>query len=179
MRQSPDPPGHPSQDEIAAFCHGEHAALVGLLALYTGDRGVAEELAQEALIRACEHWPRVRSMDNRRAWLTRVAVNLANSWFRRRFAERRAHARHGGAEQGQGHGLGRDAADVIAVRQAVAALPRRQRTALVLRYYADLPAAQVAAQMGCAEATVRSLTNRAIETLRARGGLVDTQELTP
>lgn len=173
MTSSPDRP--PEEAELAAFCSGEHAALVGLLALYTGDRGVAEELAQEAFIRACEHWPRVRHMDNRRAWLTRVAINLANSWFRRRFAERRANTRHGG-----GPGVHLDeTADVLAVRQAVAGLPRRQRTALVLRYYADLPAAQVAAQMGCAEPTVRSLTNRAIATLRQRAGLFEHQELLP
>ena len=162
--------------ELAVFCRGEHAALVGLLALYTGDRAVAEELAQEAFIRACEHWPRVREMDNRRAWLTRVAINLANSWFRRRYAERRAHARHGNSAAATRPD---DTADVLAVRQAVAALPRRQRTALVLRYYADLPAAQVAAQMGCAEPTVRSLTNRAIATLRQRAGLFEHQELLP
>lgn len=168
-------PATPEDQELAAFCRGEHAGLVGLLALYTGDRAVAEELAQEALIRACEHWGRVRGMDNRRAWLTRVAINLANSWFRRRFAERRAHARHG-APSTVAHD---DAADVIAVRAAVAALPRRQRTALVLRYFADLPAAEVAAQMGCAEPTVRSLTNRAISSLRVHAGLFEHQELLP
>lgn len=172
------PPGSaalPEDQELAAFCRAEHPTLVGLLALYTGDRAVGEELAQEALIRACEHWGRVRVMDNRRAWLTRVAINLANSWFRRRFAERRANARHGIPAAPAQH----DAADVIAVRAAVAALPRRQRTALVLRYYADLPAAQVAAQMGCAEPTVRSLTNRAITTLRVHAGLFEHQELLP
>lgn len=176
MTSTPPLPAEPAEDqELVAFCRGEHAPLVGLLALYTGERAVAEELAQEALIRACEHWPRVREMGNRRAWLTRVALNLANSWFRRRFAERRAHARHGHAQTTRPD----DTADVIAVRQAVAALPRRQRTALVLRYYADLPAATVAAQMGCAEPTVRSLTNRAIQTLRARAGLFEHEELLP
>lgn len=164
-----------SDDELAAFCAAEHARLVGLLALYTGDRAVAEELAQESFIRACEHWPRLRDMVDRRSWLARVGINLANSWFRRRFAERRAHARHGGSRGA----VADDTADVLAVRAAVAALPRRQRTALVLRYYAGLPAAEAAAQMRCSEQTVRSLTHRAISTLRERAGLFEHEELLP
>lgn len=62
---------------------------------------------------------------------------------------------------------GPDLAQASAIRQAVAALPRRQRTALVLRYYADLPVGEVAALMGCGPGTVKSLTNRAISALRA------------
>jgi DNA-directed RNA polymerase specialized sigma24 family protein len=62
---------------------------------------------------------------------------------------------------------GPDLAEAFAIRQAIAALPRRQRTALVLRYYADLPIGEVAALMGCAPGTVKSLTNRAISALRA------------
>lgn len=55
--------------ELASFCEDEHRRLVGLLALYVGQRSTAEELAQDAFARLCEHWPRVRNMANRRAWL--------------------------------------------------------------------------------------------------------------
>jgi hypothetical protein len=60
---------------------------------------------------------------------------------------------------------------------AVAALPRRQRTALVLRYYADLPIGEVAALMGCSPVTVKSLTNRAISALRAADQQPSIQEV--
>ena len=70
-------------EQLATFCEAEHAQLTGLLTLVTGDRHVAEELAQEALERACANWPRVRAMHNRRAWLRRVALNLAASRYRR------------------------------------------------------------------------------------------------
>jgi RNA polymerase sigma factor (sigma-70 family) len=89
----------------------------------------------------------------------RVAINLTNSWLRRRMAERRARARLGA--RAAGAHLDPDPADAVAIRRAVAALPRRQRTALVLRYYADLPVAEVAALMGCAPGTVKSLTSKA------------------
>jgi RNA polymerase sigma factor (sigma-70 family) len=53
------------------------------------------------------------------------------------------------------------------VRDAVAALPERMRTALVLRYFADLPVDAVAEIMDCAPGTVKSLTSQAIDKLRA------------
>ena len=161
--------------EMVAFCRREHPRIVGVLAFSLGDRWVAEELAQETIIRICQHWPKVRDMACPQAWVHRVALNLANSWLRRRVAERKATAKI------QARALApaaADPADALAVRAAITALPERQRTALVLRYYADLPAAQVATVMSCKEGTVRALTYQAIATLRDTAGLVDLQEMT-
>lgn len=154
---------------LAALCRDEHPRLVGLLALYVGSRPVAEDLAQEALIRLHQHWPRVRTMPSPRSWLFGVALNLARSWWRRRYAEHRANRRHqaGAAETtGDSPGTGTEPDTVLAVRAAVAQLPPRQRAALVLRFYAGLPVAETARQMGCAEGTVKSLTHKAIAALR-------------
>lgn len=146
-----------------AFCTAEHPRLVGLLALHVGDRLVAEELAQDALVRLQEQWPKVRLMASPHAWLCRVGVNLANSWWRRRYAERRAMALSASGQRSAGSD---DAADVVAIRTAVAALPRRQRTALTLRYFAGLSVTETAADMRCAEGTVKSLCSQAIAGLR-------------
>lgn len=159
---------------LQRFVAGEHQRLVGLLALYTGDRWTADELAQDAIVRLCQHWPRVQRMADPRAWLNRVAINLANSWFRRRAAERRAMARARPTS---------DAADpehstTVAVRSMVATLPRRQRMALVLRYYEGLSVAQAAAVMQCAEGTVKALTHRGIQALRV-SDLVERPEEVP
>ncbi len=159
--------------EMVAFCRREHPRILGVLSFAVGDRWVAEELAQETVIRVCQQWPKVRDMNSPQAWTHRVALNLANSWLRRRIAERRATARLNARPQ---HELIPDNADAIAVREAIRTLPQRQRTAVLLRYYADLPAAQVASAMGCAEATVRALTYQAIASLRLRG-LSDLQEV--
>jgi RNA polymerase sigma factor (sigma-70 family) len=102
-------------------------------------------------------------MDSPEAWAFRVAFNLAASRFRRGAAERRARARLGPPDD---HAT--DHADAVAVRQAVAALPRRQRAALVLRYFADLPVDRTAEVLGCAPGTVKSLTSQAIASLRDR-----------
>lgn len=168
----------PLDAELAALCERERDRLVGLLALYLGDRAVAEELAQETLIRLVQNWPKVRTMANRRGWLSTVAMNLANSWLRRRVAERKANRRVG-VTTDRAETAHAEPADVLAVREAVATLPRRQRTALVLRYYARLTVAETAAHMGCPEGTVKALTHRAIARLRETAGLLDLDDPDP
>jgi len=159
------------EDDLLAFCHAEHRRLVGLLVVVVGDVPVAEELAQEALARLCANWSSVRRMDNPRAWLRRVALNLATSRFRRRQAEWRANRRHGVVDV---H-VPADPATAVAVRDAVRRLPPRQRTVIALRYFAGLDVAETAREMRCAEGTVKSLTNRAVVQLRAH--LSDTEEV--
>ena len=153
------------ESEFAAFCVEEHPRLVGALSLYCGDRALAEELAQDALSRACRDWKKVRRLEAPGAWTHRVAINLANSYFRRAAAGARAKRRL--QEEGRTNaGPDPDRAAAMDIRSAVASLPRRQRTALVLRYYVDLPVRDVAAAMECPEGTVKTLTSKAIESLR-------------
>lgn len=163
------------EEDMVAFCRREYPRIVGVLSFSLGDRWVAEELAQETIIRVCQHWVRVRDMAAPQAWTHRVALNLSNSWLRRRVAERKATAKLASSAV---PAMSHSDADAIAVRAAIAALPERQRTALVLRYYADLPAAEAAAVMGCREGTVRALTYQAIGALREHAGLLDLEEIT-
>lgn len=153
-------------DDLVAFCRREHPRLVGALDLYVGDVHVAEELAQEALVRASQHWSRVSRLDSPGGWTHRVATNLANSWFRRRAAERRARGR---IDPVVAH-RDPDGADRESVRRAVSALPDRQRLVLVLRYYLDLPAAEVAQRLDTTPAAVRASTKRAVARLREQLG---------
>lgn len=159
------------EQALAAFCQAEHFRLVGALTVYCGDAEVAAELAQEALARACKSWSRVSAMEAPGAWVHRVGINLANSHFARRRAERLARLTLQSRQAAQ-H-LDADTPDCIAVRRAVAALPKRQRTALVLRYYTDLPIHEVAELMGCAPGTVKALTSQALAALRGSSGLAD------
>ncbi len=162
-------------EELAALCRREYPRLVGLLSLYSGDSVLAEELAQEALTVACRDWPKLKRIDHPSAWLHRVAINLANSHFRRRAAEKRAKDRL--AARRTEESLDSDQASVMTLRRAIARLPKRQRTALVLHYYADLTFAQVAHAMDCPESTAKSLVRRAIASLTEKGGLKDLEEV--
>jgi RNA polymerase sigma-70 factor (sigma-E family) len=153
-------------DDLAAFVQREYPRLVAVLSAHCRDRHVAEELAQEALTRACDRWSHVQTLDNPGAWVHRVALNLAGSWFRRRQAERRGLRRHGPPTAHTDP----DTADRIAVRDAVLGLPEKQRTTLALRFYLRLSVAETAQVMGCSEAAVKSHTGRAVAALRNRFG---------
>lgn len=150
--------------ELAAFCRREHPRLVGALSLYCGDALLAEELAQETLVRVCRQWPRVREMAAPGAWAHRVAINLANSTFRRRKAEQRANRRQADRAMADDP----DVDEAVAVRQAVATLPARQRAAVVLRHYGGYSVAETAALLGVSEGAVKQLAHRAALALRER-----------
>jgi RNA polymerase sigma factor, sigma-70 family len=145
-------------------CAVEYPRIVRLLTLYCGDREVAADLAQEAMARGCAHWQRLRGMRDQRAWFTRVAINLANSRWRRLKVERRASVILRATTTTQES----DLAEAVAVRTAVAALTPRQRAAVVLRYFEDLDVAATATVMGCSENTIKKLTARGLTALRAR-----------
>jgi RNA polymerase sigma-70 factor (ECF subfamily) len=119
-----------------AFFAASFPRLLGAMQLYCGDRDQGEEVAQEAMARACRDWSTVRTASSPEAWVHRVALNVANSWFRRlRTHRQREHllatAAHGAADVSEGRDL------VAALRQ----LTPRERQAVVLRYFADLSVA--------------------------------------
>jgi len=160
------------RSEPAAFCDAIRDRLVGSLTLYCGDQRIAEELAQDALVRVWERWPQVGAMDHPEAWAFRTGVNLANSWHRRRAAERRAHRRHGVPDEVVDATEPVDHAQVDAIRRAVEALPDRQRATVVARFFLGLDVAETAELLGCAPGTVKAATHKAIANLRT-SGLID------
>jgi RNA polymerase sigma-70 factor (sigma-E family) len=151
------------RSDAVAFCERVRPKLVGALALYCGDPALAEEHAHEALIRVWQNWSAVRAMDAPDAWVLRVAINGVHSFWRRRAAERRALVRVAGRRHDPS---GVDSAPDVAVRRAVAALPRRQRLAVVLRFYLDLSVEETASWMDCSQGTVKAHTHKALAALR-------------
>lgn len=157
------------------FCQALYPKLVGSLRLSFGPGIAVEDVAQESLVRALERWDKVAAMDYPEAWVFRVAFNLARSRFRRRRAEGRATERLANRPPSPGSA---DAADAVAVRAAVAGLAKRQRQAIVLRYYADLTVDQVAKSMNCQPGTVKAHLHQGLVALRA-AGLTDSFEPIP
>lgn len=149
--------------DLTEFCKEAYPKLVGSLSLYCGQTQVAEDLSHEALARVCRDWARVRRMENPRAWTLKVGMNLANSYFRRKKAERRAFQR--AAAMRPLESAETDSATAISVRQLVAGLPRRQRQAVILRFYADLSFQQIATLTGIPESTVKSHVRRGLKKL--------------
>lgn len=155
------------REGFEAFCVLAHPRLVGSLAHHTGDRWLAEELTQEALVRAGDRWDRVRTLDSPIGWCFRVGVNIGNSTFRRRGAERRARARHGASPDVTAPVTDPDAE---AVRDALALLSDKQRQAIVLRHLLGLTVDETAATMDQSATAIRSLTHRGLAVLREHLG---------
>ncbi len=145
--------------------YARHAAeAVRLAYLITQDRELARDLAQEAFARVAGRFRHLRYPDAFDVYLRRTVVNLCMSHFRRRRVERayleRESARPDRPEAPPELG------DRDELRLALRRLPTRQRTAIVLRYYADLPEQEVAGAMRCSIPAARSLVSRGMETLR-------------
>lgn len=134
------------------------------LALALGDPDRAEDLAQEAFARAFGRWAAVSAMERPVAWVYVVALNHARRDLRQEHrpwpwpppvAAAVAEVDTAGA-----------VTTSVSLASALALLPVRQRTAVVLRYLADLTNAQVAEAMGCAEGTVKATIHAALAHLR-------------
>jgi RNA polymerase sigma-70 factor (sigma-E family) len=137
---------------------------IRLAYLLTGDRTVAEDLVQEAFVRFVGRLRFLRDPDAFEPYLRRTIVNLSKNHFRRRAVERAYLEREG--RRIEDVSTDPDVATHDTLRSALLRLPLRQRTALVLRYYEDLPDATIAELFGCRQATVRSLVARGLKTLR-------------
>lgn len=161
----------PTEIDATSFCRSLYPRLVGALSLNCPNRDDAEELAQETLSRVLEHWEELRHHEDPEAWAFRTGFNLTNSWWRRRALARRIDEvlRRRRSSDSSSTGATDDAIDL---RRAVAALPRRQREVVTLRYFLDCSVGETAARMACAEGTVKALTHQAIDALR-QAGLAD------
>jgi RNA polymerase sigma-70 factor, ECF subfamily len=154
-------PGH----AFELFYRQEHPVCLALVLALRGPRVGAEEVVQEAFLRAYRDWSVVAVADVPAYWVRRVALNLATSRWRRIGAEARAVARLAVRSQdGAEGGFERvDAADRF--WRAVRRLPAQQREVVALRYAADLPVDGVAAVLGKAPGTVRATLHAARQRL--------------
>jgi RNA polymerase sigma-70 factor (sigma-E family) len=155
----------PAADSLTALYSAHYRGLVRLAAYLTGDRDGAEEVVQDAYVKVLGRWGGLRDLDKGEAYLRQTVVNLSRSRLRHRVVvERHAPAPMpdaSSAEAGAIRELERSS-----VVQALAELPRRQREAIVLRYYADLSEAQTAHAMGISAGAVKSHTSRGMAALR-------------
>jgi RNA polymerase sigma-70 factor (sigma-E family) len=140
----------------------EYPRVVALVYALSGSRVGAEDIAQEAFLRAYRDWDRVGSYEHQAAWVRRVAANLATSGLRRRLVEARALTRLAGQREPAVAPLAGENAQFWA---AVRALPRRQAQAVALYYFQDLSVQQTATVLGCAEGTVKAHLAKARRTL--------------
>lgn len=161
--------------EFRSYMTARWSALLRTAYLLTGDRYLAEDLAQTALEKTAVAWSRVRRADDVDAYVRRILVNAHLSVFRRRRIAESVRAAPIDVPTS-------DSAQQIALRdellKALATLPKRQCAVVVLRYWEDLSEAQTAAIMGCSVGTVRSQSYKALAKLRVSPLLADSKPLT-
>jgi RNA polymerase sigma-70 factor (sigma-E family) len=153
-----------ASDLLSVLFDAHYRQLCRLAYVLLGDGAQAEDVVQEAFLRTFTGLGRLRDRSRADAYLRRCVVNLSRSRLRRRSAEGRSN-----------EAVHRDCRETTLVGStdldtvhAVRALPPRQRAAVVLFYFADLPETEVAATLGCSVGTVKSQLAKARAAL-ARG----------
>jgi RNA polymerase sigma factor (sigma-70 family) len=124
------------------------------------NRDEAEDVAAETLARLYERWEKLSTHPELRAWVARVATNLSLDHIKRRRTT--PVSLKDSAEQPE------FALERMEVARAIRSLPRRQREVIALRYFADLPDAEVALILQISHATERTHLQRALAALRPR-----------
>ncbi|ASR38970.1 hypothetical protein BAY61_05000 [Prauserella marina] len=141
-------------------------ALLGFAYLVTGDHDQAADAVQEALTAAYPRWSRITATGDPARYLRRCVINGRTSRWRR--VLRHEHLTADLPAHADTHL--NDHADMVVtvaeVQQLCQRLPLRQRAAIVLRYYDDLPDADIAQILGCSVSTVRSQIHHALQSLR-------------
>lgn len=136
--------------------------------LLTSDWGLAEDLLQTALAKTYLRWRRLRNPGAAEAYVRRVMITTYGKWWRRRWRNEvptdsppddvAAPDAYAAVDEWQG------------LSRALAELPPRARSMVVLRYYHDLTEPQIAAELGCSVGTVKSTVSRALVRLRQEIG---------
>jgi RNA polymerase sigma-70 factor (ECF subfamily) len=158
----------PEVAEVSAFEEfflAQHGRLFQALYLLTGDRSEADDLAQEALLRAYERWDRVGSMDSPAGYVYRTALNLHRSRLRALVVRARRVFAAVPAED-----LSGPVAASHDVRRTLAQLPRGQQEALILVEWLGLGSEEAGRVLGIDASSVRGRLHRARATLRDQLG---------
>jgi len=158
-------------ERLAELYRSESARVVNLAYLLTGQRQLAEDIAQEAFLRVASRLREV-SPDSFGAYLQQTVVNLVRSHYRharvqRRYADRieAEAARNQAATEAASAGSDAETRDELWL--ALLTLPVHQREAIVCRFYLDMSEQQTAEALGVRVGTVKSTTSRGLQALRA------------
>ena len=155
----------PLRETFAAFYRREYPNMVAIATAVSGSRATAEDLAQEAMLRAHRNWDRVSQYERPGAWVRRVTINLSLSATKRAAAELRRIIR-----MAEPSTLPEPGASDDYVWKAVAKLPGKQRAAIALHYLEDRPIEEIAEILEVSKATARVHLHRGRKALAATLG---------
>lgn len=147
--------GHGAESDFADFYASTWPRTLAVTYALTGDRGAAEEIAQETYVKAWTHWGKVSRYDQPAAWVRQVATRQSVSRWRRSKVASTWLARN----REERHAPPPDETSTALV-QALLQIPEAQRRAVVLHHLADLPVEEVARIEHCPVGTVKARLSR-------------------
>jgi RNA polymerase sigma-70 factor (sigma-E family) len=150
--------------EFESFVQARSGALLHTAVLLVGDYGHAEDLLQMALLRTARRWRTARASPD--AYVRRVLLNLCRDRWRRLQARPREVQLLPSSVTATADGPAEQVSRRLLLAQEVGRLPAGQRQVIVLRYFEDLPVAEVAELLGISPGTVKSYTARGMAALR-------------
>ena len=156
--------GSTEADGFAAVFQAHQRAVYQLAFVLCGDASLAEDATAEAFAGVYRRWSASRPADPG-AYLRRAVVNQLHGRFRRLRLERANAARRSGDDRGS-RTFEDWSADHDELCRALLTLPPRQRAAVVLRYFEDLPETEVADVLGTSVGTVKGYVSRGLDRLR-------------
>ncbi|NLV55494.1 MAG: sigma-70 family RNA polymerase sigma factor [Acidimicrobiales bacterium] len=168
VTSEPDDPARAGDADLADLFRTHYVELVRLASILVDDVGTCEELVQDAFVALELGRRRLRDADAAPAYLRSVVLNRARSHLRRRDRSRRANPLRpvwvqpaDGVDVDDLDGRDRRRAVLAALRR----LPDRQREVLALRYYLDLPEAEIARTLGISAGAVKTHAHRGLAAL--------------
>jgi RNA polymerase sigma-70 factor (sigma-E family) len=154
-----------AEREFREYVAARQAALYRVAYLLTGHRQDAEDLLQTALAKLALHWGGIMKSGAVDTYVRKILYHQQVAWWRSRRRGREL-ATADPPDSGGVRDLAGDSTVRLDLQQMLARLTNRQRAVVVLRYYEDLPEAEVAQILGCSVGTVRSQTHRTLARLR-------------
>lgn len=161
-----------SEAEYSEFARSVWPQLYRTAVMIVGDRQLAEDLVQSALVKTYIAWPRLRETDKAHAYTRRVMVNVARDWFRK----------HSWTHENTTDTATNDSApsgdhspalvDRVALAEILQTLPLGQRSVVALRFLDDLSVQETADLLNVTTGTVKSQTSAALAALRSHAHLV-------
>lgn len=163
---------HTTEAEYGDFARAAWPRLYRTAVLIVGDRQLAEDLVQTALVKTYVAWPRLREREKAYAFTRRAMVNVSRDWFRKRSWTHESTsdlAADAGTPRAD-HAA--ELVDRVAMGDLLRVLPVGQRSVVALRFLEDLSVQETADLLNVTTGTVKSQTAAALATLRTHTALV-------
>lgn len=156
----------PEDADFTEFVQARSGALLRYAYLLTGNQAAAEDLLQQTLVKIYLSWNRIAERGATEAYARTTMTRTHVSWWRRASSKELVSDQLPDRPASGGYDHGIDERD--AMWSLLATLGARQRAVLVLRFYEDMPEAQIAEVLGCSVGTVKSQLSRGLANLRGR-----------